>query len=97
ESWQDINKNTMYIKSPYIIYGPIRNIASTIHRVSTFTMPPIRHRHPLTDIEKGEIIVLCKNISHIKISEELHIPRRTISNFLQRFKNRHSPYNLLHS
>ena len=59
-------------------------------------MPPVRHRHPLTDIEKGEIIVLNKNISHAKISKELHIPRRTISNFLQRLKNRHSPYNLLH-
>ena len=59
-------------------------------------MPPVRHRHPLTDIEKGEIIVLSKNNSHTKVSEELHIPRRTISNFLQRLKNRHSSYNLLH-
>ena len=59
-------------------------------------MPPVRHRHPLTDIEKGEIIVLNKNISHRKISKELHIPQRTISNFLQHLKNRHSLYNLLH-
>ena len=60
-------------------------------------MPPLRHRHPLTDIEKGEIIVLGKYNSHAEIGKELNIPRRTISNFLQRYKNRHSPYNLFHS
>src|SRR5437773_2119334 len=59
-------------------------------------MPPVRHWHCLTDIEKGEIIVLSKNISHAEIDKELHIPRTTISSFLQRLKRRHSPYNLPH-
>ena len=40
----------------------------TLHNLSskqpTLAMPPVRHRHRLTDIEKGEIIVLSKNISH---------------------------------
>jgi len=57
-------------------------------------MPAIRHYHCLTDIEKGEIIVLSKNNSHGKIGKELHIPRRTVSSFLQRLETRHSPYNL---
>jgi len=59
-------------------------------------MPPGRHRHCLTDIEKGEIIVLSKNNSHAQIGKELSIPRRTVSSFLQRLETRHSPYNLLH-
>jgi len=60
-------------------------------------MPPVCYRNRLTDIKKGEIIVLSKHNSHAKISKELHIPRRTISNFLRRYKNRHSPYDLPHS
>ena len=59
-------------------------------------MPPARHYHPLTDIEKGEIIVLSKTNSHGNISRELGIPRRTVSSFLERLETRHSPYNLLH-
>src|SRR5579859_3471712 len=60
-------------------------------------MPPVRHRNRLTDIEKGEIIVLSKHNSHAQIAKELNLPWRTISNFLQRYENRHSPYNLPHS
>ena len=59
-------------------------------------MPPARHRHCLTDIEKGEIIVLSKTNSHGEISRELAVPRRTVSSFLERLEMRHSPYNLLH-
>jgi transposase len=59
-------------------------------------MPPARHRHCLTDIEKGEIIVLSKTNSHGNISRELALPRRTVSSFLGRVETRHSPYNLLH-
>ena len=57
-------------------------------------MPAIRHYHCLTDLEKQEIIVLSKSNSHGKIGKELHIPRRTVSSFLQRLEIRHSPYNL---
>ena len=59
-------------------------------------MPPVRHWHCLMDIEKGEIIVLSKNISHAEIGKELHIPQTIISSFLQQLKNQHSPYNLPH-
>src|SRR5947207_8225416 len=59
-------------------------------------MPPARHHQPLTDIERGEIIMLSKINSHGKISNELGIPRRTISSFLERLKTRHSPNNLPH-
>ena len=31
-----------------------------------------------------------------EIGKELHIPRRTVSSFLQRLETRHSPYNLPH-
>ena len=59
-------------------------------------MPPVRHHQRLTDIEKGEIIVLSKTNSHGEISRELGIPRRTVSSFLERLKTRHLPYNLPH-
>ena len=39
------------------------------------------------DIEKGEIIVLSKNISHAEIGKELHIPRTTISAFFNDLKD----------
>ena len=54
-----------------------------------FPMPPVRHEHCLIDIEKEEIIILSKNKSHAKIDEELHIPRQTISNFLQSYNLPH--------
>src|SRR5438876_4263707 len=59
-------------------------------------MPSMRHQYCLMNIEKREIIVLSKNIFHAEISKELHIPRIIISSSLQRLKNRHSLYNLLH-
>jgi predicted AAA+ superfamily ATPase len=68
---------------------------ATFDRDSTSSCP-VRHRHPLTDIEKGEIIIFNKDISHTKISKELGIPPQTISNFLEYLKNRYSLYNLLH-
>ena len=63
---------------------------------SILFMPPAHHHQSLTDIEKGEIIMLSKINSHGKISKELGIPRCTISSFLERLKTRHSPYNLPH-
>src|SRR5947207_1378509 len=59
-------------------------------------MPPARHHQPLTDIGKGEIIMLSKGNSHGKINKELGIPQHTVSSFLERLKTRHSPYNLPH-
>ena len=59
-------------------------------------MPSMHYQYCLTNIEKKEIIVLSKNISHTEIDKELHIPRIIISSFLQRLKNQHSPYNLPH-
>ena len=38
-------------------------------------MPPVRHQQRLTDIGKGELIVLSKTNSHGEISRELGIPR----------------------
>src|SRR6266496_4124309 len=40
--------------------------------------------------------MLSKTNSHAKISRELHIPRHTVSSFLQRLNTRHSPYKLPH-
>lgn len=52
-------------------------------------------RKQLTDLQKGEILVLNKeNQSQRKIAKTLKIPRPTIEDFLQQFKNRGTHENL---
>ena len=53
------------------------------------------HEHKeLTDIQKAEIVVLGHHENPTEIGKELHIPRRTVSSFLQRYKDRRSIENL---
>ena len=54
-------------------------------------------RHELSDYQKGQIEGRASVMSHGEIGEELTIPRRTISSFLQRLRNRKTKDNLLHS
>src|SRR5271167_3447497 len=61
------------------------------------TMPPAPQRKQLTDFQKGEIEALNHHENHTEISNELHIPPRTISNFLQHYKKHQSSENLPHS
>ena len=48
----------------------------------------------LTDYEKGAIVALSRHFSHAEIANELGRPRRTVSNFLQRTRERGSIENL---
>jgi hypothetical protein len=50
----------------------------------------------LTDYQKNQIEGRVKSNTHTEISEELDIPRRTISNFLTRLKLRENKENLPH-
>jgi len=53
------------------------------------------HEHKeLTDIQKAQIVVLEHHENPTEISKELHIPRRTISSFLQHYEDRRSIENL---
>jgi len=52
-------------------------------------------RHELTDYEKGQIEGRSGTMSHAKIGDELGRPRRTVSSFLQRFRERQNKENLL--
>jgi transposase len=54
-------------------------------------------RHELSDYQKGQIEGRASVMSHEEIGEELEIPRRTISSFLQRLRNRKTKENLLRS
>ena len=51
-------------------------------------------RHELTDYQKGQIEGRIGMMSHTKIGEELGIPRRTVSSFVQRLAERESQENL---
>ena len=58
-------------------------------------MPPLRMHarqpyKPLTDFQEGEIDALRPYFSHHEIGHQLAIPRRTVSNFLQRADERGS-------
>jgi len=55
---------------------------------------PMHEHKELTDIQKAQIIVLGRHENPTEIGKELHIPRRTVSSFLQRYKNRGSMENL---
>ena len=48
------------------------------------------------DYQKGQIEGRSESMSHSEISKELGIPRRTISNFLNRLKLRENNENLPH-
>ena len=50
--------------------------------------------HELTDAQKGAILALVPLYSHAKIGAQLDIPRRTISSFVSRAKERESLENL---
>jgi transposase len=54
-------------------------------------------RHELSDYQKGQIEGRASVMSHEEIGEELNIPRRTISSFLQRLRNRKIKDNLSRS
>jgi transposase len=51
-------------------------------------------RHELTDYEKGQIEGRSGTMSHAKIGNELSRPRRTVSSFLQRLRERENKENL---
>ena len=51
-------------------------------------------RHELTDYEKGQIEGCSGTMSHAKIGDELGRPRRTVTSFLQRFRERQNKENL---
>ena len=51
-------------------------------------------RKELSQWEKGRIEGRSEYISDSQIGHELHIPRRTVSSFLTRLRNRQSPQNL---
>jgi len=57
-------------------------------------MNPSDERHELTDFQKGEIVEGCKIYKQAEVSRELNIPRRTVSNFMSRYRQRKSPTNL---
>ena len=63
----------LLIKIIDIIYDSNFKITSTIHHILIFSMSSMRHRHPLTNIEKKKIIIFNKNNSYTKVSEKLHI------------------------
>ena len=48
----------------------------------------------LTDIQKGEILVLEHHFSHAKIGVELGIPQQTVTDFIDRSQTRESIENL---
>jgi len=52
------------------------------------------NREELTDYQKGQIEGHMGTMSHAKIREELGIPRRTVSSFIQRLKTRENQENL---
>jgi len=57
-------------------------------------MNPQHERHELTEFQKGEIIEGTKFSSHSEIARDLKIPRRTVSSFLSRSRQRKSVNNL---
>ena len=57
-------------------------------------MSSAHHRKELTDYQKGEIEAHSHYISHAEIGRQLHIPRRTVSDFLQRLDEHQSSENL---
>jgi len=50
--------------------------------------------HELTDFQKGEILALKPHFSHAEIGLQLHIPRQTITDFIERSKERQSIENI---
>jgi len=53
------------------------------------------HEHKeLMDIQKAKIVVLGHHENPTEIGKELHIPRRTVSSFLQHYEDRESMENL---
>ena len=50
--------------------------------------------HELTDFQKGKILALEPHFSHAKIGIQLHIPRQTITDFIERSKERQSIENI---
>ena len=51
-------------------------------------------RKELTDFQKAEVVALSSVKDTAEIGRDLHIPRRTVSNFLQRYHERASIENL---
>ena len=51
-------------------------------------MPPVPQRKELMDYQKGGIEALSHHENPTEIGKELHIPRRTVSSFLQRSEER---------
>src|SRR5947207_11073471 len=59
---------------------------------------PLHHHNLLTGLQKGRILeARGLERSYTQISEELKIPRSTVSMFLDRFKKRDSVENLPHT
>jgi len=54
----------------------------------------MHNREELTDYQKGRIEGRSQSKTHTKIGKELNIPRRTVSNFLQRLAERENIENL---
>ena len=59
-------------------------------------MNPAPERHELTEFQKGEIVEGCKVHKQAEVAQELGIPRRTVSSFMSRYRQRKSPTNLPH-
>jgi hypothetical protein len=57
-------------------------------------MHPVPPRRELTDFQKGEIVALSRDYSPTEIGRQLHIPRQTVSAFLERFQVRETIDNL---
>ena len=64
------------------------------------TTPPVfdamasKPRKELSQWDKGRIEGRSLSMTDTEIGRELHIPQRTVSNFLTRLKNQHSSKNL---
>ena len=50
--------------------------------------------HELTDFQKGEILALEPHFSHAKIGLQLHILQQTMTDFIERSKERQSIENI---
>ena len=59
-------------------------------------MNPSPERRELTEFQKGEIVEGCKVHKQAEVARELGIPRRTVSSFMSRYRQRKSPTNLPH-
>ena len=67
---------------------------TTSRKQHNASMPPAPQRKELTDYQKGGIEALSHHENPTEISNELHISRRTVSNFLQRYNKHQSSKNL---